>query len=78
MSGLPIIPTSDSRRQSKTARREDSFRVSDHPGVIARWLESKCRVPPLLRVAKSSLQRPGCSQVTFRACHNGETKVSRP
>ncbi len=33
--------------------------ISGHPGVIAWWLELKRRVPPLLRVAKSPLQRPG-------------------
>src|SRR6266849_3020068 len=33
---------------------EDNFRVADHPGVIAWWLESKCRVRLLLRVARLS------------------------
>jgi hypothetical protein len=34
------------------ARCSGSFRVADHPGVIAWWLESKCRVRPLLRVRR--------------------------
>src|SRR5260370_191235 len=75
MSGLPIIPTSDSRRQSKTARREDSFRVRDHPGVITRWLEENAGLPPLLPEAKSSLQRPVCGQLTFGTCHNGGERI---
>src|SRR5258708_24529695 len=29
------------------------FRVSDHPGVTALWLESKCGARPLLRIALS-------------------------
>ncbi len=31
-----------------------NFRVGDHPGVIAWWLESKSRVRPLLRVGRLS------------------------
>ncbi len=26
----------------------DNFRIADHPGVIARWLESRCGVLPRL------------------------------
>ena len=28
------------------------FRLAEHPGVIAWWLEPKCRVQPLLRIAR--------------------------
>ena len=30
----------------------DSFRVGDDSDVMARWLESKCRVRPLLQIAR--------------------------
>src|SRR5229473_7307035 len=31
---------------------EDNYRVGDHPGAIAWWLESKCRGRPLPRAAR--------------------------
>ena len=76
MSGLPIIPTSDSRRQSKTARRQDGFRVRDHPRVIARWLESRIKRPSTATSTGSEklVQRLVSRQVTFRSRHNGERK----
>jgi hypothetical protein len=30
----------------------DYFRLADYSGVIAWWLESKCRMRPLLRIAR--------------------------
>ena len=39
-------------RRSHFPEPPDSFRVADHPGVIAWWLESKCRLRPLMRVAR--------------------------
>src|SRR5229473_93188 len=43
-----------SRLQAKWPQAAPSgFRVSDHPGVTALWLESKCGARPLLRVALS-------------------------
>jgi hypothetical protein len=40
--------------RTETMSREHCFRVADHPGVIAWWLESKCRMRPLLQVARDA------------------------
>src|SRR4029077_10981365 len=36
---------------TRSVRRTSGFVLADHPGVIGRWLESKCPVRPLLRFA---------------------------
>jgi hypothetical protein len=34
-----------------------NFRVAEHSGVIARWLEPKCGVRPLLRIAGYTISK---------------------
>lgn len=46
------------RANARTGRAPPNFRVANHPGVIASWFESKCRVRPLLEGAWPRPQKP--------------------